>query len=281
MWTLSEHQSEHPRQTLRQSRSQLELLVLERTTALQNLSHRLLRVQDDERRRVARDLHDSAGQTLTALKISVVLLQRKLENDKPTCDELAGMARLVDEALQEIRTTSYLLHPPMLDENGFVSAAQWYIEGFAKRSGMKVRTDFAPAVERLPDAIEIALFRVLQECLTNVHRHSGTSEVDIHLHRDCQAVILEVRDYGRGIPEKRLSQMSRLLQNSGVGLAGMRERLNELRGGLEIETADPGTRVRAIIPLFPELRQFPRDSFVAGGQLPVAPSNPPAHRQAI
>jgi signal transduction histidine kinase len=94
-------------------------------------------------------------------------------------------------------------------------------------------------------------------------------------------VILEVRDYGRGIPEKRLSQMSRLLQNSGVGLAGMRERLNELRGGLEIETADPGTRVRAIIPLFPELRQFPRDSFVAGGQLPVAPSNPPAHRQAI
>jgi two-component system NarL family sensor kinase len=277
MWTLSEHQ---PRQTFRQSRSQLEVLVLERTTELQNLSHRLLRVQDEERRRVARDLHDSAGQTLTALKISVVLLQRKLENDKPTCDELSGMARLVDEALQEIRTTSYLLHPPMLDENGFASAAQWYIEGFAKRSGMKVRMDFAPAAERLPDAIEIALFRVLQESLTNVHRHSGTSEVDIRFHRDCQTAILEVRDYGCGIPQKRLGQTSRLLQDSGVGLAGMRERLNELRGGLEIETADPGTRVRATVPLFPELRQFPRDSFVVVAQMPFAPSNPEAHSQA-
>jgi signal transduction histidine kinase len=270
MWILSGHQT---RQTLRQSRSQLELLVLERTAELQNLSQQLLRVQDEERRRVARDLHDSTGQTLTALKISVTLLQRKLGNDKRTCDELSGIARLADEALQEIRTTSYLLHPPMLDETGFASAAQWYIEGFAKRSRMKVRVDFAPAVQRLPDTIEIALFRVLQESLTNVHRHSGTSEVDIRLHREGHAVILEVRDYGCGIPEQRLSQMGPLVPDSGVGLAGMRERLNELKGRLEIEPADPGTRLRAIVPLFAEPCQFARDSFVPGRQLPFAGTN--------
>lgn len=163
MWTSSRHQN---KLTFRQSRSQLELLVLERTESLQNLSQRLLRVQDEERRRVARDLHDSSGQTLTALKLSVGLLQKELANDKRISEELTGIAHLADEALQEIRTTSYLLHPPMLDEAGFTSAARWYVEGFARRSGMKVRIDFAPEVERLPSPIETALFRVLQESLT-------------------------------------------------------------------------------------------------------------------
>lgn len=246
MWMLSRDQTKRP---LRQSYSQLEVLVQERTVALQNLSQRLLRVQDEERRRVARDLHDSTGQTLTALKISIALLQRKLENDKRACDELSGIARLADEALQEIRTTSYLLHPPLLDEAGFIAAAQWYVDGFAQRSGMKVRTDFEPEIERLPDTIEIALFRVLQESLTNVHRHSGTSEVDIGFRRETHAVILEVRDYGRGISKELLSRRGAPFRCSGVGLAGMRERLNELKGGLEIESADPGTRLRAIVPL--------------------------------
>ena len=154
------------------------------------------------------------GQTLTALKISVALLQQKLDNDKPTRDELSGIARLVDEALQEIRTTSYLLHPPLLDEVGFTSAAQWYVNGFAQRSGMKVRTDFAPEVDRLPDAIEIALFRVLQESLTNVHRHSGTSQVDVRFCRAAQAVVLEVRDYGRGMPMEWLSRAGSPVQDS-------------------------------------------------------------------
>jgi len=207
MGILSRHQT---KRTLRQSHSQLELLVLERTVALQNLSQRLLRVQDEERRRVARDLHDSTGQTLTALKMSVALLQRKLDNDERTCDELSGIARLADQALQEIRTTSYLLHPPLLDQAGFTSAAQWYVEGFAQRSGMKVRRDFAPEVERLPHTIETALFRVLQESLINVHRHSGTSEVDVRFRREAQAVILEVRDYGRGIPKEDVRWKPRL-----------------------------------------------------------------------
>ena len=249
MWILSRHQA---RQRLEQSCSQLELLVVERTAELQSLSQQLLKVQDEERRKVARDLHDSAGQTLTALKISVALLQRKLENDKRTCDELSGIARLADEALQEIRTTSYLLHPPMLDEAGFASAAQWYVEGFAKRSGMKVQMDFMPEVQRLPATVEIALFRVLQEGLTNVHRHSGTSQVDIRFRLEADAVVLELRDYGCGIPTVWSSPVGQSMQASGVGLAGMRERLNELRGGLEIELADPGTRLRAIVPVWNE-----------------------------
>jgi two-component system, NarL family, sensor kinase len=182
---------------------------------------------------VARDLHDSTGQTLTALKISVALLQRKLENDKQRCDELSGIANLVDEALREIRTTSYLLHPPMLDESGFVSAAQWYVEGFAKRSGMKVRMDFAAEAPRLPEMIEIVLFRVLQESLTNINRHSGASQVDVRFRRDARSAILEVRDYGRGMLREWFTRISPPVQESGVGLAGMRERLNELKGGLE------------------------------------------------
>ena len=231
---------------LRQFHSQLESPVLQ----LQKLSQRLLKVQDEERRRVARDLHDSTGQTLTALKISVALLRRRLDNDERIREELSEIALLADQALQEIRTTSYLLHPPMLDEAGFTSAAKWYVEGFAKRSGMKVQLDFAPEVERLPDTIETALFRVLQESLTNVHRHSGTSEVDVRFRRETQAVILEVRDYGRGIPEELLSRWGQTVLDSGVGLAGMRERLSELKGHLEIASADPGTRLRATVPLF-------------------------------
>ena len=237
------HQS---KPTLRQSHSQLESPVLQ----LQNLSQRLLKVQDEERRRVARNLHDSTGQTLTALKISVALLRRRLDNDERMCEELSEIALLADQALQEIRTTSYLLHPPMLDDAGFTSAAKWYVEGFAKRSGVKVRLDFAPEVERLPDTIETALFRVLQESLTNVHRHSGTSEVDVRFCREAQTVILEVRDYGRGIHEELLSRWGQAVLDSGVGVAGMRERLSELKGDLEIASADPGTRLRAIVPLF-------------------------------
>jgi len=254
MRILPRHQANR---TLTQSYSQLEALVMERTTALQNLSQRLLKVQDEERRKVARDLHDSTGQTLAAMKISVALLQRKLAKDHEACGELSGIARLADQALQEIRTTSYLLHPPLLDAAGFNCAARWYIAGFAKRSGTKVRMDFAEEIERLPDNVEVALFRVLQESLTNVHRHAGTSEVEVRFCREAQAAILEVRDYGCGLPKELLNCSDR---NSGVGLAGMRERLNDLKGKLEIEPADPGTRLRAIVPLFvpmPSLAQPP------------------------
>ena len=148
----------------------------------------------------------------------------------------------------------------MLDEAGFTSAAQWYVEGFARRSGMKVRIDFAPEVERLPNPIETALFRVLQESLTNIHRHSGASEVEVRFLREAHAVILEVRDYGRGIPQELLSRLGQSVRDSGVGLSGMCERLNELKGDLEITSADPGTRLRQSSLCLPTqlLTLFPR-----------------------
>ena len=229
------------------SNAQLESLVLQRTVALQNLSQRLLKVQDEERRRVARDLHDSTGQTLTALKLSVALLRKKLEHNQCTLGVVSDIAALADQALQEIRTTSYLLHPPLLDEVGFTSAAQWYVDGFAKRSGIRARLDLATQGERLPITIETALFRVLQESLTNVHRHSGASEVSIRFQHQGETVMLEIRDCGRGIPKGLLNRLGEASSETGVGLAGMRERLQELNGRLEIESDGHGTSMRAIV----------------------------------
>jgi signal transduction histidine kinase len=243
MWILSKHSG---KSTL--SHDQLELLVLERTAALQALSQRLLKIQDQERRRVARDLHDTTGQTLTALKISVALLQQESEQDPYTSGVLSDIAALADQALQEIRTTSYLLHPPLLDELGFVSAAQWFVEGFAKRSGMKIRLELASERERLPITIETALFRVLQEGLTNVHRHSGAAEVEIRFYRQAGDVILEIRDGGRGIPRELLNRLGGSSE-TGVGLAGMRERVTELNGTFEIQSDAQGTSLRAIVPV--------------------------------
>jgi signal transduction histidine kinase len=145
---------------------------------------------------------------------------------------------------------SYLLHPPLLDEVGFACAAEWYIEGFAKRSGINVAADFAPSRGRLPKNVEIALFRVLQESLTNVHRHSGASDASIHFQHDADAVILEIRDFGKGIPEERLRLLHAVTAETGVGLAGMRERMNELNGTLDIESNACGTSMRATVPLY-------------------------------
>jgi two-component system NarL family sensor kinase len=231
------------------SHAQLESLVSQRTIALQNLSQRLLKVQDEERRRVARDLHDSTGQTLAALKMGIAVLEERLKQNQCTSDVLSEIAALADQAIQEIRTTSYLLHPPLLDEAGFNSAAQWYVDGFGKRSGIKVRLDLATKRERLPIAIETALFRVLQESLTNVHRHSGALEVSIRFQYQAETVLLEIRDCGRGIPMERLTRLREASSETGVGLGGMRERFTELNGKLEIESDRHGTSLRAIVPL--------------------------------
>jgi len=256
MWILSKRSKQSA-----PSHAQLELLVLERTTALRNLSQRLLKVQDDERRRVARDLHDSTGQTLAALKMSLVVLEKNLEQNRPTSGVLSEIAALADQALQEIRTTSYLLHPPLLDEAGFTSAAQWYVDGFAKRSGIKVRLEFESQREQLSITTETALFRVLQESLTNVHRHSGASEVSIRFQHQAETVVLEIRDDGHGIPAELLSRLCEPASEIGVGLAGMRERLNELNGKLEIESDAHGTSVRATVPMPPiVVRTVPDDS---------------------
>jgi signal transduction histidine kinase len=233
---------------LRDSHAALESLVAQRTAALRNLSQRLMRAQDQERRRVARDLHDSTGQTLAALKMNLASLQKRFDNDPLTSGALADIAGIADQAIQEIRTTSYLLHPPLLDEAGLHSAARWYVEGFSQRSGIQTNLD-CPDFERLPNDIEMVLFRVLQESLTNVHRHSGASVVDIGFERNAQSVILEVQDNGHGVTPELLECLRKTNTDTGVGLAGMRERLSELNGQLEMESSASGTTLRVRVPL--------------------------------
>src|SRR6202165_2585431 len=164
MWALSKNSRQ-----MALEHSQMQSVILQRTAELQNLSQRLLKVQDEERRKLSRDLHDSTGQTLAALKISISFLQGHCRQDPSVTAPFSDVTHLADQAIEEIRTMSYLLHPPLLDEVGFACAAEWYVEGFAKRTGVKVKLDIATAQERLPIGIEIALFRVLQESLTNVH----------------------------------------------------------------------------------------------------------------
>lgn len=244
MWTIAKRLK-----SSNTAESELEKLILERTVELQTLSQRLLDVQDQERRKIARDLHDSTGQTLTALKISVSFLQASCKGDPASLSIVSQVAQLADQAIEEIRTMAYLLHPPLLDEVGFACAAEWYIDGFAKRSGIRVGANIATLNARLPQKTEIALFRVLQESLTNIHRHSGASQASIHFHQTAETVILEVRDFGKGISKERLRLLTRTSGETGIGLAGMRERMHELDGLLEIESEGQGTTMRATVPL--------------------------------
>ncbi|HXM68979.1 MAG TPA: sensor histidine kinase [Candidatus Acidoferrum sp.] len=250
MWKISKHSKQ-----LALSHAQLETVILERTAELQILSQRLLKVQDEERRKLARDLHDSTGQTLAALKISVSFLQEECKQNREVMVIVSDVAALADRAIEEIRTMSYLLHPPLLDEIGFSCAAEWFIEGFAKRSGIDVSVELSADRKRLPMNVEIALFRVLQESLTNVHRHSGAVQARVCFQRQNGAAILEVKDFGRGISAERLERLRETSVETGVGLAGMRERMNELNGSLELESDEHGTTIRTTVPLsaiFPE-----------------------------
>ncbi len=232
---------------LERSHAELEALVQKRTAALRELSMRLLHAQDEERRRISRDLHDSIGQSLAAAKMSVAQLTR--QSTARTTEAFAQLDEILETCLQETRTLSYLLHPPILDEVGFFSAAKWYIDGFADRSGMRVNLEVPPQPERLGLPLETALFRILQEGLTNVHRHANSSTVDIRLELTPTDAVVEVRDYGQGIAPEVLGGFKSNGTGSGLGLAGIRERICELDGHLEIEPALPGTRVRARVPL--------------------------------
>jgi PAS domain S-box-containing protein len=246
-WDVTEQRKAE--ESLRKSHAELESQVAQRTLALQNLSQRLLRMQDEERRRVARDLHDSTGQTLVALKMSVAALQDKFTRDQSTFTALSDVAELADRALQEIRTTSYLLHPPLLDEAGFFSAAKWYLEGFAKRSGMHVTFDPPSRVARMPDGIEMALFRILQESLTNVHRHSGSRQVEIQVSVTEDSVVMQIKDFGGGMPAEVIERFRTSRSNIGVGLVGMRERVRELGGQLDVQSSAGGTTIVAQLSL--------------------------------
>jgi signal transduction histidine kinase len=215
---------------------------------LRKLSVRLMTLQDEERRHIARDLHDTAGQTLTALKFGIASVEQ-LGNGLPGLLPLVDdLNTLTDEALREIRATSYLLHPPLLDEVGFASAARWFVEGFAKRSQIQVRLEIAELPERLSEECELALFRVLQESLTNVHRHSKASAADVTFTTGNDAVQLLVHDNGRGIEQQVLQKFRDTSDGIGVGIAGMRERIRELNGLLDIRSDQSGTTVSVIMP---------------------------------
>jgi signal transduction histidine kinase len=233
-------------EALQRAHDALESLVEQRTVALRRLSVKLLRVQDEERRRIARELHDSLGQDLTAAKISLDMLAQ----DSPSHSlHLRDARQLVNRSIADTRTLSHLLHPPLLDEAGFVSAAKWYVEGFGTRSGIAIKLHLPEHVYRLPRRTETALFRILQEALTNVHRHSGSRAVEVAVVADDARVVLTVKDYGMGVPREVLDRFWRT-GNVGVGLAGIRERLKELEGSLEIESNLDGTLLRATIPAY-------------------------------
>jgi len=213
-------------------------------TAQRALSARLLTLQDEERRRFARELHDSVGQHLSALKMAVAMLQAKLPNDRIVQDCL----KLLDDSIKETRTISHLLHPPLLDEAGLNSAMRWFIEGFAQRSGIEVTMEIQESPERLTDSIELVLFRVLQESLTNVHRHSGAKRADVSLVTSGNSVILKVKDYGCGLPASVSGTLREDGTGGGVGLAGMMERVREIGGGLDVNSDASGTEVVATVP---------------------------------
>jgi signal transduction histidine kinase len=239
---------------LRISQAELEQRVQERTQELLNASHelrelsaRILQAQDEERRRIARELHDGVGQLLAALGMEVSNLARESDRlSSRAASSLSSIESLVVQMTKDIRTISHLLHPPLLDDVGLQCAITDYVTGFAERSGIQVSLDLQTAFERLDRDYELSLFRIVQECLTNIHRHSGSRTAGIRIFRDDGALVLEVRDEGRGMRAERMSEIQS--SGSGVGIRGMRERALQLSGTMSIESDASGTRIRVVIP---------------------------------
>jgi PAS domain S-box-containing protein len=219
-------------------------------SSLRQLSGRLLQLQDEERRRIARDLHDTTGQKIAALSMSLDRVARLLDTRKPERQEALEEGRDIVRMIgEEIRTLSYLLHPPLLDESGLGSAIRWYAEGFQKRSGIKLHVNIAPDIGRLSTEVEMALFRVVQESLTNVHRYSGSPNAEITVATTPNSVKLDVIDHGKGIEAGTARVKVEGIGALGVGIPGMRERLRQLGGQLEVHFGRDGTRVSAKVPL--------------------------------
>lgn len=214
------------------------------------LSISLMRAQDDERRRVARELHDSTGQYLSALTLAIDAA-RSHGDALPAAAlrKLEEATEIINRCSIEVRTLSHLLHPPLLEELGLTSAVSWYVEGFAKRSGVNIELRVPPQIGRFDSRSELTLFRALQECLTNIHRHSGSKTASVRIDAKDGHVTLEVRDEGKGIEQELLGNWRAPGKGVGVGISGMRERVKDLGGTLEIESSSAGTAVRATIPL--------------------------------
>lgn len=220
-----------------------------KTRQLEILNARMTTLRDEERRLLARELHDSVGQLLAAININTVLVQaesEKLSPDGAKC--LSENAAMVEEVSKQIRTISHLLHPPLLDEAGLASALQLYVEGFSERSKIDAKLDIPQSFAGLSKEMELAIFRVVQECLTNIHRHAGSPTAGIRIIQDDACLRVEIEDAGKGIPPKKESAFGSLA-NGGVGLRGMRERLRHLGGSLQVQSKGHGTRVTAILPV--------------------------------
>ncbi len=221
--------------------------VIQQSEQLRELSQKMLQIQEDERRHVARELHDSAGQTLTALGMSLANVAQVAEQKAPQfVKDLAETQQFVKQLSQEIRTMSYLLHPPLLDESGLPVALRWYAQGLAERSGMNISVNISENLGRFPREMELMMFRLVQECLTNIHRHSESDTADITVWCEDDHVGLEVRDEGKGISPDRLASIQS--QGGGVGIRGMRERIRRFRGSMEIESDTSGTRIKFRFP---------------------------------
>jgi signal transduction histidine kinase len=241
---------------LKKAHEELERKVQERTADLnvanenlRDLSSRLQQIRDEERRQIARELHDSIGQLLAALAMNIAVVQRQSDKlDSLGARAISENAAMVEQISSEIRTISHLLHPPLLDAAGLASALRWYVDGFSERSKISVDLEIPEEFGRLSDEMEIAVFRMVQECLTNIHRHSGGASAAIRLHEEDHRVLVEVKDQGKGISlEKQLELSSS--GRTGVGFRGMRERIRQLGGTLEIRSDNAGTAVKATLPL--------------------------------
>ena len=220
--------------------------VLQQAEQLRELSTRLQRTQDEERRHIARELHDSAGQIITALGMTLSGIAQRVMQDASLGSSLHESEQLVQQLSKEIRTMSYLLHPPLLDESGLSEAIRWYTDGLGERSGLHIEVHIADDFGRLPADMELALFRIVQECLTNIHRHSGSKSATIRLSRAGEDVALKIEDTGNGIPPEKLEGIQG--QRSGVGITGMRERVRHFKGVMDIQSSALGTTISITLP---------------------------------
>ena len=219
--------------------------VLHQAEQLRGLSGRLLQAQDEERRHIARELHDSAGQTLTVLGINLARLGSEIRVAPHLATQLQETEELVQRLNQDIRTTSYLLHPPLLDDSGLYSALTFYIQGIEKRSGLKIALDIPPSFERLPRDMELAIFRSVQESLTNVHRHSGSKTASIRVRRESGTITVEVHDQGKGMSPEKLGEIRS--GGSGVGIKGCGNGCTSFKVTFNVESDGSGTRVDATL----------------------------------
>jgi two-component system NarL family sensor kinase len=214
-----------------------------------NLSARLLQVQDEERRRIAREMHDSVGQLVAAISMNLGAVRKQSDRlDAKGAKAVAETILLVEEIEREIRTISHLLHPPLLDEAGLGSAIRWYVDEFSERSKISVDLSIPSDFGRLPNDMEIAIFRIVQECLTNIHRHSGSATATINMVAEDSRIVVTVQDKGKGIPLKRQQELNST-DRTGVGFRGMRERVRQLGGSLKIQSDTNGTVIFATLPV--------------------------------